>query len=151
MIDRVLKQVVCPTSESAREGRAYYIKAIRMRPCRRAGASFCRETPRKGSVGILPAPRCASKRRSGSPTIREARCSLCELTRCGHPSREQARRLFYLSAKAHVRQDCLKTERSFRPQRTENGISDVIFEKDLMHSPASLLHGNLTNFLRPTR
>jgi hypothetical protein len=48
MIDRVLKQVVCPTSESAREGRAYYIKAIRMRPCRRAGASFCRETPQKG-------------------------------------------------------------------------------------------------------
>ena len=84
MIDRVLKQVVCPTSESAREGRAYYIKAIRMRPCRRAGASFCRETPQKGY----------------------------KVT--------------------DVRQDCLKTERSFRPQRTENGISDVIFEKDLM-------------------
>jgi hypothetical protein len=84
MIDRVLKQVVCPTSESAREGRAYYIKAIRMRPCRRAGASFCRETPQKG-----------------------------------HKVTD-------------VRQDCLKTERSFRPQRTENGISDVIFEKDLM-------------------
>jgi hypothetical protein len=32
-------------------------------------------------------------------TIRERRFGLCELTRCGHRTREQARRLFYLIVK----------------------------------------------------
>jgi hypothetical protein len=52
----------------------------------------------QGSVGILPAPRWASKTSQLSLTIRERRCDLCELTRCGHVAREQARRLFYLRA-----------------------------------------------------
>src|SRR5260370_17372650 len=35
-----------------------------------------------------------------SLTIREPGCGLCELTRCGQLAREQARRLFYLSAQS---------------------------------------------------
>ena len=35
-------------------------------------------------------------------TIRERRCALCELTRYGHLAKEQARRLFYLSAQSKV-------------------------------------------------
>jgi hypothetical protein len=39
----------------------------------------------------------------GSPVIREPRCCSCELTRYRHPSREQARRLFYLAARRRRR------------------------------------------------
>ena len=58
--------------------------------------------------GNGPDPISVDTRKQRTLTIPEPRCALCELTRCGHPAREQARRLFYLSARSKVAQaSCL--------------------------------------------